>query len=263
MQRDSVTVNAHTLSFLRAGNPAHPKLILLHGFTDAAIVWQSLIPHLASAYDVIAYDARGHGLSSRVTARFTLRDLAQDCISLLDALNIAQAVLVGHSMGAATAYFASADHPERVARAVYEDPPFYVDPPSADMVTWKQGTQTLQASPREAIAAFYREQYVGWSEEDVQTRVDARLTLDTNVFDLLDWGDSPSWQTALARLRVPSLLITCDVALGGLVAPDVAQMMADGNAHLHVAHIANASHHVRCTQFTAYQDALMRFLRTP
>ena len=263
MQRDSVTVNAHTLSFLRLGDPTSPKLILLHGFTDAAVVWQSLIPHLAQSYDVIAYDARGHGQSSRVTARFTLRELAQDCISLLDALGIAQAVLIGHSMGAATAYFASVDHPERVARAVYEDPPFYFNPPSADMQAWKQGTQTLQASPREAIATLYREQYIGWQEEDIQTRVDARLTLDTGVFELMDWGNSPSWQDALPRLRVPSLLITGDVALGGLVAPDVAQTMADANPYLQLAHVANASHHVRCTQFRAYHDALMRFLRTP
>jgi pimeloyl-ACP methyl ester carboxylesterase len=91
-------------------------VVLLHGFTLGAAVWPYQLRVLADAgHRVVAVDLRGHGRSTgagdtsmpeepaagRVPAasRLSLERLAADVEEVLVALDLADAVLVGHSMG--------------------------------------------------------------------------------------------------------------------------------------------------------------------
>ncbi|MDQ6784455.1 MAG: alpha/beta hydrolase [Actinomycetota bacterium] len=77
-----------------------PAIILLHGITLAAAIWHYQLPALAAAgYHVVAYDQRGHGTSTVGREGVSLDRLAADLAEVLDALDLRQAVLVGHSMG--------------------------------------------------------------------------------------------------------------------------------------------------------------------
>jgi len=257
-----VDVAGQRLRFLRTGGDKAP-IVLVHGFTDGAVVWQSLIRDLAGDYDVVAYDSRGHGGSSRVSQRYTFHDLADELAGLLEALGLARVGLIGHSMGAATAAVLAARRPDLVDWLVLEDPPFREDPPRDKtlLLEWRATTAQLQTLSQAALADFYRaNQFATWREEDVQTRAEARLTLDLGVFDYMDWLDTPPWQEVCAALRCAGLLLCADVAKGAIVTPQVAQMVSHLWHAGRVVYVGGTGHHIRCGQPFRYAEALGSFL---
>lgn len=66
-------------------------------------------------HSVLLYDLRGHGQSDLGEPDGTLRQLSEDLVSLMDALEIREAIIVGFSLGGTIAIRAAIDHPDRVA----------------------------------------------------------------------------------------------------------------------------------------------------
>ena len=95
-------------------------LVLAHGYCTSINLWRHQIPLLSQRYQVIAYDARGHGLSSAPAGKehYTLQHLVEDMYALLRHLDIAQAYIAGHSMGGATTAGFAARHPEMTRAAL-------------------------------------------------------------------------------------------------------------------------------------------------
>lgn len=91
-------------------------IVFLHGFTCDHRNWDSQVKYFSKKYRVITYDARGHGQSSMPdTVPYSYTD---DLASLMDYLKIDKAIIVGHSMGGAPAFYYALDHPERVLALV-------------------------------------------------------------------------------------------------------------------------------------------------
>ena len=79
-----------------AGRP----VVLLHGFGTHRGVWDPLVAELASPKtQVVAVDLRGHGRSTPMTEPTGINAFANDVAALLDALDLRDVVLVGHSLG--------------------------------------------------------------------------------------------------------------------------------------------------------------------
>lgn len=82
-----------------------PALVMLHGWTASHAEWQMLTGELACHYRVYQWDARGHGGHALRTATIpTVARMAQDLSELMTHFGLAQVTLVGHSMGALTAW---------------------------------------------------------------------------------------------------------------------------------------------------------------
>ena len=79
---------------------------------------------LEADYDVIMPDSRGHGSSSAPEHGYSYDNLAADVLGFFDALNLSNAILVGHSMGGMTAAVAASLNPKRLCGVVLVDPPF-------------------------------------------------------------------------------------------------------------------------------------------
>jgi non-heme chloroperoxidase len=76
-------------------------VVFIHGWTLSSAIWSVQIDALAAqGLRTIAYDRRGHGQSSKPDGGYDYETLADDLATLLDKLDLADAVLVGHSMGA-------------------------------------------------------------------------------------------------------------------------------------------------------------------
>ena len=98
--------------------PDAPVLLLMHGIaTTGPLTWFTVLDELRAAYRVVTFDQRWHGRGIR-SAEFTLDDCADDAVAVLDALGIERAVVVGYSMGGASAQVLWHRHPERVAGLV-------------------------------------------------------------------------------------------------------------------------------------------------
>ena len=86
------------LAYHDSGNLPSP-LIFLHGTGCDASDWMSVTDALPRNQRCIALDFRGHGQSPVPTQPFTLTDLAEDVLHLVDNLRLQKLVIVGHSLG--------------------------------------------------------------------------------------------------------------------------------------------------------------------
>jgi pimeloyl-ACP methyl ester carboxylesterase len=107
------TVGELELDYERSGSG--PPLLLIMGMSGTALHWgDAFLDALRGDFEVIAYDHRGVGASSRLEGALTITQLAQDALGLLGALDLAQAHVLGISMGGMVAQELALAHPERV-----------------------------------------------------------------------------------------------------------------------------------------------------
>ena len=95
------TADGCDLDYHIAGSSSSERtLVLLHGWSQSRAMYDRVIPTLAEHYRVVSYDQRGHGESGHPTYGARIARLARDLDELLTHLDIEQADLAGHSMGA-------------------------------------------------------------------------------------------------------------------------------------------------------------------
>jgi pyruvate dehydrogenase E2 component (dihydrolipoamide acetyltransferase) len=104
---------AGRLRYARRGDDG-PALLLIHGFGGDLDNWLFNIDALAARARVFALDLPGHGQSTKQLADPSLAGLADALRAFMDAVEIDNAHLVGHSMGAAVAAQLADDAPERI-----------------------------------------------------------------------------------------------------------------------------------------------------
>lgn len=97
---------------------AGEALIFVSGLSGVGRYWQPQIPVFGAHFRVITYDQRGTGSSDKLQRDFSLDQMAEELIALMDALNIGRAHIVGLSTGGAIGQTLAIMHPGRVARLV-------------------------------------------------------------------------------------------------------------------------------------------------
>lgn len=95
-----------------------PPLLLVPGLGGRAEFWQPIVPALAERFTVVLHDHRGTGRSSIERIEYSIAQMSDDVIALLDHLGFARAHLVGHSTGGAIGQTLAIDRPERIAKLV-------------------------------------------------------------------------------------------------------------------------------------------------
>jgi pimeloyl-ACP methyl ester carboxylesterase len=110
--------NGVSLAYVDIGERSAPVVVLIHGYSDSARDWLPLVPYLSKRYRLILVDIRGHGRSSKPECCYTRLDFAYDVKLLLDALGVAKADVVGHSLGSIIAQTFAEFWPERTAQVV-------------------------------------------------------------------------------------------------------------------------------------------------
>jgi pimeloyl-ACP methyl ester carboxylesterase len=119
-----------TLSYQEWGRPDGAVVLMLHGLESSSASWRHVGPAIGDRFRVIAPDARGHG-ASEWTSEYSLELMRDDVVRLMEAIGVLGAIVVGHSMGALTAYLLAATRPELVRLLVLEEmpPPDPAQPP--------------------------------------------------------------------------------------------------------------------------------------
>ena len=193
-------------------------VVLLHGLT-ATRRYVTMGSRLLErrGHRLIAYDARGHGESAPAAAReaYAYEHLARDLESVLDAQELERAVLVGNSMGAATAMAFALEQPERVEALVQVTPAYDGSPhdSAGEVASWERLADALERDGVDGFVAAYDPPLRGrWHEIVMQfTRrrlerhrhpaavADALRVVPRSVaFDGLE---------ALERMAVPTLVV--------------------------------------------------------
>ncbi|MBB3190836.1 alpha/beta fold hydrolase [Halomonas cerina] len=155
------------LAALVWGRESAPTWLALHGWLDNAASFSRLAPRLAEGLGIriVALDFAGHGLSAHHAGDYALWDYAHDVLDALDALGVAQAPLLAHSMGAGVACLVAAALPERVAQLLLID--------GLGMVTTESARAPVQL--RKGLLAHRRAPSTPPRYPDSETAVAARV----------------------------------------------------------------------------------------
>lgn len=194
---------------------AGPAVVTLHGLTAT----RRYVLHGSRALEragrrVVSYDARGHGASDPAAdGDYSYPALAADALAVMDAASVDRAVLMGSSMGSATAIAVALAAPERVAGLVILTPA-HRGHPAVDLARWDRladgladggvegfmrayGTPPVPERYRESIATVIRQRLA--RHEHPRAVADAlHGTPRSAAFDGLE---------ALRGLRMPVLLV--------------------------------------------------------
>ena len=95
-----------------------PPLLMVAGLGGMGSFWSEHVPALAKKYQVVLHDHRGTGKSSPSKIEYSVDQMADDLLQLMDHLDIVRADLVGHSTGGAIGQTLSIDQPDRIGRLV-------------------------------------------------------------------------------------------------------------------------------------------------
>ena len=192
-----------------------PPLVLLHGLTATRrYVLQGSRLLAREGFRLVSYDARAHGESDPGDG-YEYSDLADDLVSVLEGRDIESAVLVGHSMGAATAIRVALERPELVAGLVQITPAYAGEPyrDDAGLAYWDRLAAGLESDGadgfmrafeppqddrwREAVLKFTRQRIERHLHPEALARA-VRVVPRSEAFDGLD---------RLAAIEVPVLVV--------------------------------------------------------
>ncbi|MBV2235665.1 MAG: alpha/beta hydrolase [Sterolibacterium sp.] len=141
----SLRTNGVALHCQQLGEPGNPLLVMCHGlvFGSIATWYFTAAAKLATRFNVLLYDQRGHGKSELLAAGYDLETMTQDLEGLIGHFQSAETgpgatkvTLVGHSYGALIALNYALQHAARVEKLVLIDAPLpanhYVYPSMAN-----------------------------------------------------------------------------------------------------------------------------------
>ena len=98
--------------------PTGLTFIFVHGLGSSQNYYFPVIPHLTATHRCITVDTYGSARSPYTNESVSIPSIAGDVISVLDALEISKAVVVGHSMGGLVVTELGARYPNRVQGVV-------------------------------------------------------------------------------------------------------------------------------------------------
>jgi pimeloyl-ACP methyl ester carboxylesterase len=235
MRHRMVDAGGVRIHVAEAGSGA--PVVLLHGWPQHWYAWRRVAPQLASDRRVICPDLRGFGWSDAPPGAYDKATLAEDMLTLLDALEVDRADLIAHDWGAWIGFMLCLDHPERFAHYlalnIYTPWP---EPPSPRLlwVTARLWYQVALATPVVGYGLIRHTSFVrrlitagavhrAWTDEDLEAftaplrepqRAEASVRL-YRTFLLHELLPFVRGQFSGRRLTVPTLLLfgTRDLAI--------------------------------------------------
>ena len=191
-------------------------LLLVAGLGARRTDWgDRFVDAISRRRRVILFDNRGTGLSSKPEAAWTLEDMARDALSVLDAVGVRRAHVLGHSMGGMIAQLVALDHPERVGKLVLASTHFggsavvHPAPEVAEIFRPARGTpieEIVRTSMRVITAPGFAEQNPDAIEQLVAYAVaqpTSKLTFASQIGALI----SSDRSARVSDIRVPTLVV--------------------------------------------------------
>lgn len=217
--RSIVIVDGNDVHVAVDGPEGAPAVVLVHGFASSLAVWDGLVSELARDHRVVRLDLPGFGRSSRYPGNYTRSALADTVVAVLDAVGVAQADWVGHSMGTAIVLTAAAEYPERVRRTALISPWLF-----EDQVPWSL-RDARRAGVGEMIFGLWFTEHLDWRfriafadpdrwvTDEMVTRARAQLDRPGSraaALSVVRGLDLLALEERLPAITAPTLVVHCD-----------------------------------------------------
>jgi pimeloyl-ACP methyl ester carboxylesterase len=235
-----------------------PGIVLLHGLMGRATTWWPTARWLTAYGRVVALDARAHGRNPDRRGA-TTEEFAQDIADRVTALDLAPAVVIGHSMGGLHGIALAARHPELVRALVVED--MAPDNTGRTVDVWRP---YFDSWPEAFVSLAHVREFFGaagdYFVECVEERDDGYhliADLDSLFGIAAEWGSRDYWHLVDA-VRAPLLVIEAgDSPMPPGQQADMAARTAGTAWHLRVE---GAGHIVHDDAPAEYRGAVEAFL---
>lgn len=241
-------------------------VVLIHGVGLNKEMWGGQIVGLATRYRVIAYDMLGHGASPRPAAGTGLIGYAEQLRELLDHLQVAQASVVGFSMGGLVARAFALHCPQYLAGLVVLNSVFNRSPEQRAGVIARTAQAAEHGPDANAEAALSR-----WFSREYQAANPAQIAA---IRQTLAGNDPQGYLTTyelfatqdmyraedLGQIQVPTLIATGELDPGST--PEMATQLAQRIPGAQVAVLAEQRHMMPVESPRLVNQLLLQFLDT-
>lgn len=239
-------MSAVAVHALVTGRETGPAVVLSNSLGSTHRMWDAQLAELQQRFRVVRYDTRGHGQSPVPAGAYTIDDLADDVIALLDRLGIERAHLVGLSLGGMTSMRLAARNPERVDRLALLCTAAHLPPAEA----WVERAATVRSQGAGAVAAAVVQRW--FTAEYLAAHPDVRAESEAMVAATPAQGYAGCCEAIaaldvrgdLASITAPTLAIAGadDPATPPAKLDEIAAGVKDGRLLVvpHAAHLANA-----------------------
>ena len=137
-----------------------PVVLMAHSILASSMMWSAQATMLANqGYRVIRADTRGHGESEASAAPYSMQDLGNDSIAVLDGLKINRAHYIGLSLGGMSGFGLGIQHPHRFLSLVLCDTRADMTPAFA--APWDERIELAQTQGCQALAQSTAERWFG------------------------------------------------------------------------------------------------------
>ena len=257
-----IKANGIHMNYELAGKEDAPVVVLGHSLVSSLVMWQPQIDTLSQRYRVLCYDTRGHGGTDASAPPYTLEQLGEDALSLLDALGIDVVHWVGLSMGGMIGQCIALNYPERLKSLSLCDTAAII-PKEADPV-WQERIDLVR---REGMTPLVQSTLERWftppylALNPPMVDVIRRHILSTPVDGCVGCSEAIrglNYLDRLSEIRVPTLIMVGEDDPGTPV--DASQAMHDRIRHSTLVVLPSAAHLSNIEQTQAFNNALMAFL---
>ena len=263
-----VEVNGVRLHYVDWGAAEQRPILFLHGGSAHARWWDFVVPALADRHRCVALDLRGHGDSAwPETLDYRLETHAADVAAVFDALDLRDAVVVGHSFGGFVAMLFAPRGGPRLSALVVVDSRARISERSARYLeALRKLPHPRYASLEEALQRFRLLPAAHRARPDVLAHVirhGLTQTADgtwTLKFDRRAMAGTPAQDLSphLAAVRCPILAVRGE--LSEIVSPAGLLEFGAANPRIATAELAGAHHHVMLDQPAALAEVISNFL---
>ncbi|HET9149715.1 MAG TPA: 3-oxoadipate enol-lactonase [Alphaproteobacteria bacterium] len=256
-----VHVNRNELFFRVDGDPAAPALMLSNSLGTDHRMWDGQIEAFSQHFRVIRYDSRGHGQSESPPGPYTIEDLAQDALGLMDELHLGRAAFCGLSLGGMVGQWIAVHAPARLAHLVLANTAPRIGPPEA----WDQRIAAVEKGGMKAVADAV---VTRWFTKEFQRR---NSLAATSLKQMLLAIDPAGYAATCAAIRDMDLSgVISDIATPTLVIAgrdDAVTTLEDAKALVDAiggawGKVLNAAHLSNVEDAAEFDDAVLKFLLT-
>lgn len=221
------------------GNPfAERTALMVHGLgSSAATCWRVMESLAEEGYLAVAPDLRGHGSAPRTT-RYRIADFAADIAELSPPHGGSWDVVIGHSIGAASAVVAQAQKPSFAQKLVLLDPALEISDTTRDEVLTNQ---RLGHSVHDVDAVT--QMHPHWHPQDIEVKVAAHRSASLWALEQAVADNSPWNVTSHAEsLTIPTLALCGEESLGSMFFGEQVAHLRAARENFHHTVIAGAGH---------------------
>jgi pimeloyl-ACP methyl ester carboxylesterase len=257
-----VMANGIRIHYWRTGGNK-PPLVLAHGSSDDGLCWTNLAREFQDDFDIIMFDARGHGLSDPPTASDPPDVQVEDLAGLIKALKLNKPILMGHSMGSASVAHFAAKYPDVPRAVILEDPALIrrsTPPAPARQTTPEERQASILARNNtsiETLVAGCMKNSPKWGQSECEFWAPSKRRHHPNTA-LGGTGRRPPMSELFPKIAAPTLILKADAeAEVKKQNEEITSLLKSGR----IVHIAGAGHNVRREGKEETVQVLRAFLR--